>query len=246
MARRRFFVAEISDGRAELVAEEARHVARVLRAEVGQRYEISDNRSVWLAEISEVAEKRVVFRMVEPVESRQAQVRVTLFASLIKFDRFEWMVEKATELGVDAIVPVAAERSEKGLFEAARKRVERWRRIARESSQQARRDRVPQVRDAERLGAAVAGVAGYRYVLEEQAGAVPLAAALPRELRNSDQAALLLGPEGGWTAAERTRLDGWVPVSLGPLILRAETAALAALAVIASTWRAGESGYNEE
>ena len=153
MARRRFFVGEISEGKAELEAEEAHHLVRVLRAEVGQRYEISDNRSVWLAEITEVAAKRVVFRVVEPVESRELPVRVALFASLIKFDRFEWMVEKATELGVAAIVPVAAERSDKGLFEAARKRVERWRRIARESSQQSRR-----ASGARDLDAAAAGL----------------------------------------------------------------------------------------
>ena len=244
MARRRFFVPEIRDGRAELAAAEARHLARVLRAEVGQRYEISDNQSVWLAEISEVAPGRVAFRVLEPVESRELPVRVTLYASIFKFDRFEWMVEKATELGVAAIVPVAAERSEKGLFEAARKRVERWRRIARESSQQARRDRVPDVLDPERLDAAAGRAAGYRYFLEERPGAAPLGAALPATPAANAEAALLAGPEGGWTDAERARLDAWTPVSLGPQILRAETAALAALAVLASTWWTGRSSYN--
>lgn len=246
MARRRFFVGEISGGMAALEAEEAHHLVRVLRAEVGQRFEISDNRSVWLAEISEVASRRVVFRVVEPVESREMPVRVVLFASLIKFDRFEWMVEKATELGAAAIVPIAAERSEKGLLEAARKRVERWRRIAREGSRQSRRGSVPEVRDPQRLAAAVAGVEGFRYRLEEEPGAAALAAALPPERAAGDTAALLVGPEGGWTGAERASLAEWLPVSLGPQVLRSETAALAALAVITNTWWAVNASYNEE
>ncbi len=245
MARRRFFVGEISEGKAELEAEEAHHLVRVLRAEVGQRFEISDNRSVWLAEISELAAKRVVFRVVEPVESREVPVRVVLFASLIKFDRFEWMVEKATELGAAAIVPVAAERSDKGLFEAARKRVERWRRIARESSQQSRRAGVPEICDPQRLAPAVAGVEGFRYRLEEEPGAAALAAALPRKPAVGGQAALLVGPEGGWTDAERGSLAEWLPVSLGPQVLRSETAALAALGVLISTWWAATASYNE-
>ncbi len=236
---------EISEGKAELEAEEAHHLVRVLRAEVGQRFEISDNRSVWLAEISELAAKRVVFRVVEPVESRAMPVRVVLFACLIKFDRFEWMVEKATELGVAAIVPVAAERSGKGLFEAAGKRVERWRRIARECSQQSRRSGVPEICGPQRLAAAVAAVEGLRYRLEEEPGAAALAAALPRNPVAGEQAALLVGPEGGWTDAERGALAEWLPVSLGPQILRSETAALAALAVMTNTWWAASASYNE-
>jgi 16S rRNA (uracil1498-N3)-methyltransferase len=245
MARRRFFVGEISEGKAELEAEEAHHLVRVLRAEVGQRFEISDNQSVWLAEIAELAARRVVFRVVEPVESRELPVRVVLFASLIKFDRFEWMVEKATELGAAAIVPVAAERSDKGLFEAAQKRVERWRRIARESSQQSRRAGVPEICEPQRLGPAVAGVEGFRYRLEEEPGAAALAAALPRKAAAGEQAALLVGPEGGWTDAERAALAEWLPVSLGPQVLRSETAALAALGVLMSTWWAAAASYNE-
>lgn len=245
MARRRFFVGEITEGQAELQAEEAHHLVRVLRAEVGQKFEISDTRSVWLAEIAEVAPKRVVFRVLEAVESREMPVRIVLYASLIKFDRFEWMVEKATELGAAEIVPVAAERSEKGLLEAARKRVERWRRIARESSQQSRRTSVPEIRDPQRLAPAVAQAEGFRYRLEEEPGAAPLAAALPRDRAEGDRAALLIGPEGGWTAAERASLAGWLPVSLGPQILRSETAALAALAVLAGTWGTAAAGYNE-
>jgi 16S rRNA (uracil1498-N3)-methyltransferase len=237
VARRRFFVPAIHSGAAELRGEEARHLARVLRAEPGQKYEISDNESVWLAEIAEARGDRVVFRAIEPVESPAPPVRAILCAALIKFDRFEWMVEKATELGVECVQPVEAARSDKGLFEASRKRRERWLRVARESSQQSRRVRPPTIPDAVRFAEALSTEAEHRYFLEE-AGAPPLLRSLPERREAADRVALLLGPEGGWTDAERLAADsaGWRPVSLGPQILRAETAACAALAVIVNAW----------
>src|SRR5208283_3460618 len=133
MARRRFFVGRISGGVAELRGEEARHLTRVLRVEPGQQFEISDNTTAWLAEVTEARGERVVFRTLAPLADPESPVRVTLVAALFKFDRFEWMVEKATELGVERIQPVEAARTGKGLFEASAKRIERWRRIAREA-----------------------------------------------------------------------------------------------------------------
>ena len=126
MARRRFFVDRIHGGEAELAGDDVRHLARVLRAEPGQRYELSDNHSAYLAEISDVSPRRVAFRILEPLPAEAPAPSITLYATLIKFDRFEWLVEKATELGVERIVPVETARCEKGLFEASRKRTERW------------------------------------------------------------------------------------------------------------------------
>src|SRR5947209_1145971 len=139
MARRRFFVDEIRRGHAHVVGENAQHLVRVLRVEAGQRYEISDNRNVYLAEIETARKENVVFRTLERLPPSPSSARFELYAALIKFDRFEWIVEKATELGVTEIVPIEAARSERGLEKAAAKRVERWRRIALEASQQSRR-----------------------------------------------------------------------------------------------------------
>lgn len=240
MARRRFFVDAIREGMAELAGDDARHLRTVLRAQAGQRFEISDNRSVFLAEITEVAKDLIRFRVLEPVEFSRPPVRLTLCASLIRFERFEWMVEKATELGVEALVPVSAERSERGLAEAARKRVGRWRKIARESSQQARRVTLPEIREPRTLREIAARAFTYRYVLEEQPGAPPLWNAVPDQplRRSSDLVAILMGPEGGWSDGERAELaaSGWQPVWLGPQILRAETAAISALAIVANLW----------
>ena len=222
---------------AELRGEEARHLTRVLRAEVGQRYEICDNQSVYLAEIEEARGDRVVFRVVERLEAEGMPVRIALYAALIKFDRFEWMIEKATELGVERIVPVETGRCEKGLMEASRKRSERWVRIARESSQQSRRVRMPEILPAVRFEQALSAEVEQRYFLEE-ASAPPLLGLLPGAAGDADRVALLVGPEGGWTEPERSAAAaaGWRPASLGPQILRAETASLAGVAVLTNAW----------
>ncbi|HEY1343053.1 MAG TPA: RsmE family RNA methyltransferase [Bryobacteraceae bacterium] len=237
MARRRFFVDSIRSGAAELRGDEARHLTRVLRVEPGQQFEISDNLSAYLAEIAEARGERVVFRVLEPVDSAEPPVRVTLYAALFKFDRFEWMIEKVTELGVDRIVPVETTRSEKGLLEASRKRLERWARVARESSQQSRRLRIPEIAAAIRLDGCLSDARGLRYFLEENA-APPLLSVLPPLRDAGTQVSLLLGPEGGWTDPERAKTSaaGWQPVSLSPQVLRAETAAAAALAIVVNAW----------
>jgi 16S rRNA (uracil1498-N3)-methyltransferase len=237
VARRRFFVDSIRSGTAELRGEEARHLTRVLRVEPGQRFEISDNQHAYLAEISEARGERVVFHVLEPIAAVPLPVRITLCAAIVKFDRFEWMIEKATELGVDRILPVDAARTEKGLFEASRKRSERWARIARESSQQSRRVRIPEILPAVRFERCLAETAEHRYFLDE-GPAPPLLREIPAE--RSDTVALLIGPEGGWTDAERQLAiaAAWYPVSLGPLVLRAETAASAAIAGVINAWMA--------
>ena len=227
----------IRGGMAELSGDDARHLTRVLRAEGGQRYEITDGQSAYLAEIAEAHGQRVVFRVVEPIASTPPAVRITLCAALVKFDRFEWTIEKATELGVEAILPVEAARSEKGLLEASRKRAARWQRIARESSQQARRVAAPRILEAVPFESALGQPAGHRYFLDENA-APPLLRVLPAVHTAGDSVALLVGPEGGWTDAERNQAAaaGWQPAGLGPLVLRAETAAIAALAVVVNAW----------
>ena len=240
MARHRFFVDRVLAGRATLEGEEAHHLQRSLRAEVGQLYELSDNHSVYLAEIESVHRSAVTFRVIEELPVPPAAVRLTLLLALVKFDRFEWALEKATELGVESVVPVIAQRSEKGLEKAAASRIERWRRIVREASQQARRAHLPQIRPPLPLSEAASTAGPLAYFLDEEPGGCPLLAALPALRRPEDEVRLLVGPEGGWTPPERACLEagGWRAVWLGHNILRAETAALAALAAISAAWLA--------
>ena len=243
MARRRFFVDEIRSGCAQIHGEEAHHLTRVLRVEPGQKYEISGNGGVYLAEIETARKDLVSFSVIEKLGSSEMPVRITVLAALIKFDRFEWLIEKATELGVESIVPFPAERSDKGLDRAAEKRVERWRKIAREASEQSRRCRLPSIAEPVPFAGAITFQAGLRLALEEQAGSTPILSTLPPDRVPGAGVALLVGPEGGWTDRERSAFtgEGWKPISLGATILRAETAAIAAVAIIASAWAASNA-----
>jgi 16S rRNA (uracil1498-N3)-methyltransferase len=236
MARRRFFVDEVRRGEAELDGEEAEHLTRVLRAEVGQQYEICDGARLYLSEIVEARKHSVRFRILEELPASEPGVRISLMVSLIKFERFEWMIEKATELGVETIVPVQAERSEKGLELAARKRIERWRKIARAAGQQSRRVHLPEILPPVEVARALS-CEGRRIYLEEAPGC-PLLLKAVSNPKAGETAAILVGPQGGWTDRERSQLvaASWAPVSLGPQILRTETAAIAAVAVLSHAW----------
>jgi 16S rRNA (uracil1498-N3)-methyltransferase len=237
MARRRFFVDAVKSGRAQITGPDAHHLTRVLRVEPGQQFEISDNQSVYLAEVESARKDLVSFAVREKVPEAEPLVNTTILASLVRFERFEWMLEKATELGVARVVPVEAERSERGLERAAGKRLPRWNRIVREASEQSRRARLPVIGAAVGLAGALKIESPYRYVLEE-AEAPPLLAVLPAQRVHGQEVAMLVGPEGGWTDRERDQIAGagWCAVSLGPLILRAETAAIAALAIVNAAW----------
>src|SRR5580692_5964243 len=177
--RRRFFVEQVRNGHAEIVGSDAVHLTRVLRVEAGRRYEISDNSDVYLAEVELARWEHVRFKMIEKLPPAPQSVRLRLCAALVKFDHYEWMIEKATELGVSEIVPFEAARSERGLERAAEKRVERWRRIALEASQQARREHLPEVREPVTFEEAVREPAVYHCVLDEEPGGAAIASAVP-------------------------------------------------------------------
>jgi 16S rRNA (uracil1498-N3)-methyltransferase len=239
MARRRFFVREIRRGTTELTGPDAEHLVRVLRAEVGQLYELSDNRDLYVARI-EVARKSVVsFRILDKLASPAPTVHVSLLAALFKFDRFEWLVEKATELGVSLIQPFQATRTEPGLGQASHKRRTRWEKIALEASQQSRRVHLPRIEPAVCFAEALQTRVTVSLLLDENPDAPPILQRLPEERSLADRIALLLGPEGGWTDEERVQAveAGWLPCSLGTTILRAETAGVAGVAIVQTAWR---------
>jgi len=232
MARRRFFVDEVRKREAEITGEAALHLTRVLRVEPGQKFEITDNHRVWLASVEMARKDLVRFSVIEELAPGPALPPVTLYLSLIKFDRFEWAVEKATELSATRIVPVEADRSERGLFTGARKRAERWRRIAREASEQSRRLSAPEIAEPIPLPDALHDNSKHRIWFDERPGAAPLLRVL--NSANGESTSLLIGPEGGWTDPEREAFAaaGWTAASLGPPVLRTETAVCAALALV--------------
>jgi len=211
--------------------EAAHHLGRVLRAQTGQLYELSDGEQVWLGRIESVERDRLQFALVEELPAVHPGVDLTLLLAVVKFDAFEWAIEKATELGVSTIVPLAAERSEKALLSAAAKRAERWKKILLEASQQSRRVRVPVLGELVKPESAFASRRdGLRVMLSERADASPLRKVLQGQ--RATKATLAIGPEGGWTDAEFAAAQscGFLEASLGRLILRTETAVIAALA----------------
>jgi len=262
--RRRFFVDRFESSSANLHGDAAEHLGRVLRAEPGQLYELSDGHRVWLARIERVAiskrgDNRIVFALVEPIPAREPALKIELLLSLIKFDRFEWCIEKATELGASKIIPLAAARSDKPLVAAAPKRLARWEKIVLESAQQSRRLRppamsIPMVLEKAFIESSASikillseksDVPSLRTVLKESGSlgsrsfisdktAAHQEGALAPEEKASRSVALVIGPEGGWTDGEiaSARAAGFIEVSLGENILRTETAVLASMAIL--------------
>jgi 16S rRNA (uracil1498-N3)-methyltransferase len=237
--RRRFFVDQFHGGTAILRGDAANHLGRVLRAEPGELFELSDGESLWLARTETVGREEIHFSLMEQLPARAAPLHITLLLAIVKFDRFEWAIEKATELGVDEIVPLIAERSEHGLIAASAKRAQRWERILAESAQQARRLRIPLLREAAKPRDAF-GSAGdrVRLLLSERAGASPMRALLEPAAAvvqsGVTRVAIAIGPEGGWTDAEFSlaAASGFSEAALGANIMRTETAVCAALAAV--------------
>jgi 16S rRNA (uracil1498-N3)-methyltransferase len=232
MTRRRWIADEISGNRAFLTGDHARHLAQVLRAKMGQEFDISTGGKVRRGSVVSVNPDRVEFALGQVV-AEEARAVVTVAMSIFKFDRMEWAIEKCTELGIARIIPVIAARTEKRLADAASKRVERWRRIATQAAEQSRRVTAPEVAGPARLSEVLTLKAGVRIVFSEAERDLKLRDTVSD---GADSVALAFGPEGGWKEQELTEFAkaGWVSASLGPTILRAETAVIAAVAVCAS------------
>jgi 16S rRNA (uracil1498-N3)-methyltransferase len=236
MTRRRWIADTWNDSTATLAGAQAAHLARVLRAQPGMEFDLVAGDRVRRATITTVSDDSVGFTLGEELEADPA-LPITLLLAVFKFDRMEWAIEKATELGVERIVPAIARRTEKHLAQAAAARVERWRRIGREAAQQSRRSDVPTIEDPLPLKDAV-GVEpeSLRLLLAEREQIVTLKDAM--EVSEAGGATkrvrLAVGPEGGWTSEEEALFleAGWKSVSLGSRILRAETAAIAAISVV--------------
>jgi 16S rRNA (uracil1498-N3)-methyltransferase len=231
--RRRFFVDSFQQGKTQMEGELAHHLGRVLRAQPGQLYELSDGTSVWLGRIETVSRDTIDFSLIQELEGYIPELETTLLLAVVKFDAFEWAIEKAAELGVSRIVPLAAARSEKALLAAAVKRAERWKRILFEASQQSRRVKLPVLSGVESAESAFVGYsAECKVMLSESPAAKPMRRVL--EGLTCRTAVLAIGPEGGWTEGEFAAANavGFLEGSLGRLILRTETAVVAALAVM--------------
>jgi 16S rRNA (uracil1498-N3)-methyltransferase len=233
MTRRRWIADEVSNNRAALTGEHAEHLIRVLRAQVGQEFDIAAGGVVRAGRIVNVKPNRVEFELGSEVAAAAA-AQITLLLAIFKFDRMEWAIEKCTELGISRIVPVIARRTDAHLATAAAKRTERWRRIVLQASEQSRRAAPPELAQSIKVRDAAALPGVLRIVLAESEKQSQLRDVLVPD--SEGETLLAIGPEGGWADEELQLFNdsGWTSASLGPTILRAETAAIAATAIAVS------------
>jgi len=243
--RRRWIADQVTGDTAALLGDHAAHLSRVLRAQVGQEFDIATGNEVRRGTITTISYDRVEFALSAKPHRKQSlnptAPKITLALAIFKFDRMEWAIEKCTEIGVARIIPVIARRTDAHLAVAAAKRHDRWQRIARQASEQSRRDAPPEIAGAVKLkdlaGEGVLPAADVtRVVLDESLAEAAEETRLTEILQSSPPAtelALAVGPEGGWTDSELTWFhdEGWTAAALGNTILRSETAAIVATAL---------------
>src|SRR5579863_776913 len=234
MTRRRWIADQVTDNRAILIGEHADHLVRVLRARIGQEFDVATDGVVRRGRVVSLDAARVEFELGDEVSLTTAP-NLTLLLSVFKFDRMEWAIEKCTELGVAGIVPVIARRTDAHLASASAKRAERWRRIALQASEQSRRTTPPDIPAPLNLRDAVNLPGTLRILLAETEEQAMLRDVLETH-QEEKEILLAIGPEGGWTEDELQMFQsaGWISASLGPTILRTETAAIAAAALAIS------------
>jgi len=234
MTRRRWIADEVSDSRAALTGAHADHLVRVLRARIGQEFDIVADAVVRRGRVVTIGDKRVEFELGEGIPAETASIQLTLLLAIFKFDRMEWAIEKCTELGVTRIVPVIAHRTDPHLASGSVKRVERWRRLALQASEQSRRTTPPEITDPIKFREALTLPANLKIALSEAEEQIQLLEVA--RCSEAGEILLTIGPEGGWTKDELElfQKNGWLAASLGPTILRAETAAIAATAITMS------------
>lgn len=234
MTRRRWIADQVIEDRAVLIGPHADHLRRVLRAFVGQEFDVVANGVLRRGKIAEIHEDRVEFTLGDEIPAANLP-SITLAISIFKFDRMEWAIEKCVELGVSRIIPIIAERTERHLAQAAVKRAERWRRVAHQAAEQSRRISPPKIEEPVQWKSAIDWKATLKILLDETESEISLKSVL-RSYPCGEEVMLACGPEGGWTNREVTLLHdaGWVSASLGNTVLRAETAAIAATSIVLS------------
>jgi len=237
MTRRRWIADEVAGNTAALTGRHALHLSRVLRAQVGQEFDIATGDTVRRGLVTSVSDHRVEFALGD-TQPAVIVANVTLALAVFKFDRLEWAIEKCTELGVARVIPVIARRTDAHLAAAAVKRRERWERLARQAAEQSRRPSAPNIevpRPLQDLIGDEETKPAVRVVLAESGASLRVRDVLPE----SGDVILAVGPEGGWTDGELAafQASGWVAASLGDTILRAETAAIVAAALALDSLR---------
>jgi 16S rRNA (uracil1498-N3)-methyltransferase len=224
-----------------LRGEQAHQIIRVLRMQPGEAVVLLDNRgAAYDAVLEGTGKDEARFRLTGPSETRgEPATHVTLYQAVLKGERFGWALQKGTEVGVSRFVPLICARNVVDDMRAIEERRDRWERILREAAEQSRRDRIPELAPAQLFQSVVQPIADPVAAVRLIAWEGELATGLRQALADSNltrggRIEVFVGPEGGFTDAEidSARRCGIQPVSLGPRILRAETAGPVAAALI--------------
>jgi len=237
---RRFYAPpeRFQDDTVYLDQEEIRHLARVLRLGVGDRVEVCDGRGrqVEARVISLEARGPQLQVIRELADWGESPLRLVLGIGLAKGEALDGVMRQATEMGVQRIIPFYSERSERPAPERARRRQERWQRLAREILKSCQRAVLPEIGPVQEFAAVLSGSEEMKLIFWEEERRGGLKSCL--SLKRPASVRLLIGPEGGFSAAEvaQAREAGFRVASLGPRRLKVETAALAALALVQGAW----------
>ena len=229
----RFFIDGTADGRAYIAGADALHIAKALRMRPGEALTLCDGKGTDFEGVLETVTDRQVTVRITVSRPSQAEptLAVTLYQGLPKGDKMDWIVQKAVELGVTAVVPVATRRSVARLEGKADKKQERWQRIAAEAAGQCGRGMLPSVERPLSWSQALSRLSGEPALVFYEGGGRPL-----RELvtPSTRRLSVFVGPEGGFDPEEidAIRRQGGGVATLGPRILRCETAPLAALTLL--------------
>ncbi len=238
----KFFVdkAQIVENHITIIGSDVNHIAKVLRANVGESLTVCDGEGYdYEVRILSIAKEEIVTEVLQSYPCRtEPKTHVTLFQGLPKQGKMEWIIEKCTEMGVSAIVPLQMSRSVVKLSpEQAEKKLERWNKTAEAAAKQCGRGRIPKVylpMTIDQLQAE--SLPSFLLLPYEEEKSLTVRQALTD--KKADSAGIFIGPEGGFEPFEVEKIKGFgaKSVTLGPRILRTETAGLAALTVLLYEW----------
>lgn len=241
-----FFVSQevISGNRCVITGKDHHHLVRVLRVHPGEIIDLRTDKGIRLtARVEEITEKSLIAEIIDKKTDETISLNISLYVSLLKGRKFETVIQKAVELGVDKIIPVSSARSVPHLEGKEQNRLERWKKIAAEAAKQCMRSEMPRIESPVSFkDAASTEASGLKIIAHPDAGG-----SMPRLCRHRDipdihreQACLhlLVGPEGGFTDSELALADdnGWKRFNFGFTQLRAETAAIVLPAILIYEW----------
>ena len=248
MTSNRFFIqeAKLHKSTVLLTGEEHHHLHSVLRMRAGEHLWLFDEQGTeYLALVDDTGRNSTRLSVIEQKGKKAPAVQITLAQSLIKSQRLELLLQKATELGADRFLPVISARSIVKIEGKIEKKIERWTRIAREAAKQSGNTKIPAILLPRPLGEVLNEVDSDLNIFLNERGGIYLKDILVGNRISSGQVKaipksikVLIGPEGGWTEQEEHDIlnHGYTAVSLGPQTLRAETAAMSCLVLINHFW----------